>query len=387
MTPALLLPAALAGLLALLIPLAIHIARRSEQLPTDFAALRWLRQKPKPRSRLRFDEWLLLALRLALLALVALWLAHPVLFGAASKQADVALTPGVDPAAVDEKTLAEGRAHWLAPGYPRVEPGKSLAADAVPLASLVRQLDAELPQGAPLTIIAPQILQGADAERPRLSRKIDWRIVPGAMPVGKPVAIKPPSIAIRADGAHAAGLRYLNAAALAWQPAGKPADVDSGPLTAPLPPVDKILFWMSAGTLPDALQRWIAQGGQAIVASDALLPQGTTPAPLWQDDLARPLVEAMRIGKGRLLRFIRPLQPAQMPQLLEADFPARLRALIQPPSMAPQRADAAAYAPLTGGRAYPQPPAELRPWLALLIAALLLVERWFATSRIRAIAP
>ncbi|MDG2512823.1 BatA domain-containing protein [Sphingobium yanoikuyae] len=387
MTPALLLPAALAGLLALLIPLAIHIARRSEQLPTDFAALRWLRQKPKPRSRLRFDEWLLLALRLALLALVVLWLAHPVLFGAASKQAYVALTPGVDPAAVDEKTLAEGRAHWLAPGYPRVEPGKSLAADAVPLASLVRQLDAELPQGAPLTIIVPQILQGADAERPRLSRKIDWRIVPGAMPVGKPVAIKPPSIAIRADGAHAAGLRYLNAAALAWQPAGKPADVDSGPLTAPLPPMDKTLFWMSAGTLPEALQRWIAQGGQAIVASDALLPQGTTPAPLWQDDLARPLVEAMRIGKGRLLRFTRPLQPAQMPQLLEADFPARLRALIQPPSMAPQRADAAAYAPLTGGRAYPQPPADLRPWLALLIAALLLVERWFATRRKRAIAP
>lgn len=387
MTPALLLPAALAGLLALLIPLAIHIARRSEQLPTDFAALRWLRQKPKPRSRLRFDEWLLLALRLALLALVVLWLAHPVLFGAASKQAYVALTPGFDPAAVDDKALAEGRAHWLAAGYPRVEPGKPITADAIPLGSLVRQLDAELPQGAPLTIIVPQILQGADAERPRLSRKIDWRIVPGAMPVGKPVAIKPPSIAIRADGAHAAGLRYLNAAALAWQPAGKPADVDSGPLTAPLPPVDKTLFWMSAGTLPDALQRWIAQGGQAIVASDALLPQGTTPAPLWQDDLARPLVEAMRIGKGRLLRFIRPLQPAQMPQLLEADFPARLRALIQPPSMAPQRADAAAYAPLTGGRAYPQPPAELRPWLALLIAALLLVERWFATSRIRAIAP
>jgi hypothetical protein len=55
--------------------------------------------------------------------------------------------------------------------------------------------------------------------------------------------------------------------------------------------------------------------------------------------------------------------------------------------MAPQRADAAAYAPLTGGRAYPQPPADLRPWLALLIAALLLVERWFATRRKRAIAP
>ncbi|ATI81625.1 BatA domain-containing protein [Sphingobium yanoikuyae] len=386
MTPALLLPAALAGLLALLIPLAIHIARRSEQLPTDFAALRWLRQKPKPRSRLRFDEWLLLAMRLALLALVALWLAHPVLFGAASKQAYVALTPGVDPAAVDDKTLAEGRAHWLAPGYPRVEPGKPITAEAIPLGSLVRQLDADLPQGAPLTIIVPQILQGADAERPRLSRKIDWRIVPGAMSAGRPVAVPPPSIAIRADTSHAAGLRYLNAAALAWQPAGKPADVDSGPLNAPLPPSDKMLFWMSAGTLPDALQRWIAQGGQAIVASDALLPQGAAPASLWQDDLVRPLVEAMPIGKGRLLRFTRPLQPAQIPQLLEADFPVRLRELIQRPSMAPQRADAAAYAPLTGGRAYPQPPADLRPGLALLIVALLLVERWFATGRKRATA-
>ncbi len=387
MTPALLLPAALAGLLALLLPLAIHIARRSEQLPTDFAALRWLRQKPKPRSRLRFDEWLLLAMRLALLALVVLWLSHPVLFGTASKQAYVALTPGVDPAVVDDKVMADGRAHWLAPGYPRVDAGKPIAADAIPFASLVRQLDSDLPQGAPLTIIVPQILQGADAERPHLSRKVDWRIVPGAMPAGKPVPVKPPSIALRADGAHASGLRYLNAAALAWQPVGKPADVDSGPLTASLPSLDKTLFWMSAGSLPEALQRWIAQGGQAIVASDALLPQGATPAPLWQDDLARPQVEAMPIGKGRLLRFTRPLQPAQIPQLLEADFPVRLRALIQPPSMAPQRVDAAAYAPLTGGRGYSQPPAEVRPWLALLIAALLLVERWFATSRKRAIAP
>ena len=38
MTPALLLPGALAALLALIVPLVIHIARRSEQVPTDFAA-------------------------------------------------------------------------------------------------------------------------------------------------------------------------------------------------------------------------------------------------------------------------------------------------------------------------------------------------------------
>ena len=50
MNLALLLPAGLAALAALLLPLLLHLARRHEQTPTDFAALRWLRQKPKPRT-------------------------------------------------------------------------------------------------------------------------------------------------------------------------------------------------------------------------------------------------------------------------------------------------------------------------------------------------
>jgi hypothetical protein len=96
MTPGLLLPAALAALAAILVPLAIHIARRSEERPIEFAALRWLRQKPRPKSRLRFDEKLLLAARVLLLVLLALWLAHPVLFGADGKAAYVAVAPGAE---------------------------------------------------------------------------------------------------------------------------------------------------------------------------------------------------------------------------------------------------------------------------------------------------
>ena len=72
MTPAFLLPGALAALAALILPIIIHIARRSEQHPTDFAALRWLSERPRPRSRLRLDEWPLLVLRLLLLAPEAL---------------------------------------------------------------------------------------------------------------------------------------------------------------------------------------------------------------------------------------------------------------------------------------------------------------------------
>ena len=41
MTPGLLLPAALAALVAVIVPLVIHIARRSEDRPITFAALRW----------------------------------------------------------------------------------------------------------------------------------------------------------------------------------------------------------------------------------------------------------------------------------------------------------------------------------------------------------
>src|SRR5690606_32397718 len=99
--------------------LVIHIARRTEEKPTDFAALRWLRQKPRPKSRLRFDERLLLAIRLLLLALVALWLAQPAVFGAADSRPYVAVVPGVDLARAGEiegQAVADyRRAHWLAP--------------------------------------------------------------------------------------------------------------------------------------------------------------------------------------------------------------------------------------------------------------------------------
>lgn len=139
--------------------------------------------------------------------------------------------------------------------------------------------------------------------------------------------------------------------------------------------------------MPDGLSRWIKQGGTALVASDMLVPADTPRAPLWRDALGAPLVEAMPLGQGRLLRFTRPLTPAMMPALLDADFPTRLRAVLTPAPPPPARVAAADYAPLTGGRAYDQPPQDMRPWLAILIAALLIAERWLATRRSRGISP
>ncbi|MBP6216624.1 MAG: BatA domain-containing protein, partial [Luteimonas sp.] len=90
----LLLPVALAALAALALPLLLHLARRQQQVPTVFAALRWLRAKPKPRRRIRFDEWLLLSIRLLLLALLAFWLARPALLGVADTTPWIVVAPG-----------------------------------------------------------------------------------------------------------------------------------------------------------------------------------------------------------------------------------------------------------------------------------------------------
>ncbi|HRQ35608.1 MAG TPA: BatA domain-containing protein, partial [Chiayiivirga sp.] len=82
MSLALLLPGALAALTALALPVLIHLARRDVHRRIDFAALRWLAPEARPRRRLRLEERALLAARLVLLALIALWLAQPALSGA-----------------------------------------------------------------------------------------------------------------------------------------------------------------------------------------------------------------------------------------------------------------------------------------------------------------
>ncbi len=383
MTPALLLPVGLAALTALIIPLVIHIARRSEQLPTDFAALRWLRQKPRPRSRLRFDEWPLLILRLILLALVALWFARPVLFGAGDKTAYVAVVPGAD-ATQAQTIVGEGRGHWLASGFPDLRSPRPAA--SAPVASLIRQLDAQLPPGAPLTVVVPQVLQGADAERPRLSRPVTWRVVSGAMPARTPAPATVPPLSIRTDADHADAVRYLRAAASSWQPAGHRPDGEEGPLDAALPNRDRRLIRLGAGTLPPGVIQWVEAGGTALVSADAAVPAGPR-AVVWRDALDRPLIEAQALGAGRLLRFTRPLTPSETPELLQADFPAHLKAALTGPAVQPARVAATDYAPLTGGRAFDPAPLDLKPWFALLIGLLLLGERWLATRRSRGAIP
>lgn len=374
----LLFPLGLAALASVLLPLVLHLARRTEQRPTDFAALRWLRHRPRPRHRPRFDELLLLAVRLLLLAGIALALAQPMLTGREDAEPVIAVAPG---AAVPAS--AGVRRIWLAPGFPAIDTAPP--AGPLPIASLIRQLDADLPAKAPLTIVVPRILDGADAERPRLSRRVTWRVAgEGRAPRTAPAA--PPPI-LRSDPAYP-GARYIAAAIRAL--GGTDIGRSTAPVASSAPPGGRqgrtaALVWLAAGPIPAAVTAHAANGRTVLVGRDVIVPAVRAVA-VWRDSGDAPLVEALPLGRGRILRFTRPLTPAAMPQLLEPDFPHRLAALLVAPPE-PARVPASAYAPQSGAPAPASPARPLWRWFAVAVTVLFCIERWLATRPTRATAP
>ncbi|MHC5147792.1 BatA domain-containing protein [Stenotrophomonas rhizophila] len=363
----LLFPLGLLALAAWLVPLLIHLARRHQYAPLDFAALRWLRARIRPRQNVRFDEWLLLLVRLLLLASLALLLARPVLHGgAADTHAVTVVAPGLDGAALRGQ-IAEGDWRWLAPGFPALADGAP--APHQPLASLLRELDQRLPAGAPLTVYVPDPMPGLDGERPRLSRAVNWRPILMAPTSARTAALP----VLQVGGEIAEGeQRVLAAFQRAWSNQGLSPARGAG--TAP--DAGQIGVWLAAAPLPAAWQAWVRQGGSALVASGST-GEGWTPA-LRDADGALVLEQRLE-GSGRLLRFTSPLTPTALPVLRDPGFPRQLLAVVAAPAP-PTLAAAATQQPVRGG-ATPRPlPRELTPWLLALIVLLFALERVVATS-------
>ncbi|MFC5578218.1 BatA domain-containing protein [Lysobacter niabensis] len=395
----LLLPLGLAALAAWLVPLLIHLRRRSEQHRTAFAALRSLPARARPRSRLRFEEWPLLLVRLLLLATLALLLAWPVLYGGPHAKRWTVVVPGVARTALPPRREDE-EYRWLAPGFPGLEEAQPPSRQ--PVGSLLRELDAWLPADTRLSVLAPTQLDGADAVRPVLQRAVQWRIVAHedarmpTPPTNQPAKARP-LLAVRHAESASGAVPYLRAASFAWQvagaaPAAKPGERkappgDIAPVDQALPPTDRPLAWLAPGPLPAAVLAWIDKGGTALVTTDADVPDmARRGLPLLRDDEGNVLVRGLPRGRGRLLQWTRPLSPEAMPQLLEPEFPELLWQLFAPQAPEPARIAAADYRPRTGARAWPEIPRDLQPWLLVLVAALFVIERWMASGR-RGIAP
>jgi hypothetical protein len=380
-----LLPLGLAALAAWVLPLLIHLRRRSEQHRTEFAALRWLQAQARPRKSLRFEEWPLLIVRLLMLAALALLLAQPVLYGSTRPKYWQVFAPEIDSALIEVRDDGTEQ-RWLAPGFPEID--TAARTGPVPTGSLLRELDATLPPDARLTVFVPPQIDGADAEVPMLHRPVQWQVL-GAAPASRVqqasrIAPRPP-LAVRYAEEKKTALRYLRASAIAWQVEGpatnKATTPDIAVLTAPLPSIDRPLAWLATGPLPTHLRRWVESGGTVLVDVDAEVAEMGQGASLWRDAEGKVLVRGVALGRGRILQWTQPLTPDAMPLLLEPEFPAQLWHLFAPPVRMPSRIAASDYAPRTGGAAYPEVPRDLQPWLLLAIAALFVVERWLASGR------
>ena len=183
-------------------------------------------------------------------------------------------------------------------------------------------------------------------------------------------------------------MRYLHAAAAAWRPQPQaPPTFSAAPASVTIPASAAVIVWLAPGPVPAGVLDRAAHGAVVLTGSQATLANGGQASPVWRDDLGQPLVEEAAFGSGRVLRFTRPMTPERLPELLDAEFPAHLRAALAPPAPAPSRVEATDYAPLTGARPGAPPAQDLSPPLAAIIIAVFAAERWLATRRRRAVAP
>jgi hypothetical protein len=386
MSTGLLLPSALIALLALAIPLLLHLVRQTEQKRIEFAALRWLVARAQPRRRPRFHEWLLLALRLLLLALLALWLAQPVLSGHPDLHPWVVVDPGINAAHMPARMSKNAQWHWLAPGFPSIDNPAPHTAESI--ASLLRELDATLPREVSLTAIVPEKFDATDAQGPRLGRKVTWTPVPGTSAFGAAGVPKSMGIAVFVDAEHQAALPYLRATATAWSSQTKPQEPTNSlriiPGAAVLHPDDTHLLWLANTPVSAKQLQWVRSGGVILLAQDSATTslnwQDAQVA--WRDANGAPLALRISDGKGAWVRMLVPFTPESLPALLEPNFPVVLNDALQANPPIATRTWANSYAPVVDAQAMhaAQSACPLGGLLALLIALMFGIERLVAMS-------
>lgn len=386
----LLLPAGLLALFALALPVLLHLVRQSEQKRVEFAALRWLSVRARPRRRPRLDEWLLLLLRLLLLALLALWLAQPVWFGAADARPWLLVHPAIDPSRAPPASSADEQRRWLAPGFPSLE--QPSPASNTSIGSLMRELDAALAADATVRVLIPAQFDATDAQRPVLRRKVQWRAVPDVTAFTRGDPARPIQLVAHVDAGHRGALPYLRAATAAWTSASPLARAPEalrqlGPGEDPRPG-DTHLLWLANAPVPAVVGNWVERGGTVLLAHDGDIDHidWRMASVAWRGDDGAPLAQRVRDGKGAWIRLLVPLDPQSLPALLESGFAAALQDLLATSPPVATRAHADTYAPVAGAAALgatrlPQP---LGPWLAGLIALLFVIERLLAASPRRA---
>ena len=201
-------PLALLGLFLLALPVAIHLRPRRTRQSVRVGSVRHLAGAPPPkRSGRRITEPALLAVRLAVLALLALVAAGPYLArGAAAPTRKVALvaTPADEsgPARRILDSLAAA-GFELRALEPRADVWQAM-----------RSLDVTLPPGSAIALVAPERVR-AGGVRPVLASEPSVHLVPSSPAAVAPAALPVPvrrRVRIEASPARSADARLVTAA-------------------------------------------------------------------------------------------------------------------------------------------------------------------------------
>lgn len=381
-------PLGLAAFVAVLLPIWLHLDRRRSMRVLRFAAMRFIGMAHPPKRTWRLIEWLLLLVRMVLLAAVVLWLAQPTWVGEwRAPQRVLAAVPGVTFAQIRAHADGYDRVLWLRSGLPEIELASLDFAETAPasdvaqpaLSSLLRQLDSELAPRDQLRVLVGEQISGLDAQTVALSREVEWRIARSVLSEtgGPSASVDSPvrrTLAIRYAAADAPALRWLRAAIGAWaRDDSLPVTVDDQPVSAALPEAVDALIWL--GDEPSAAAQALLTAGSRVLHLRAATAADThtTNAP-W------PGIR-QRVEGGSLTWVSDHFSARELPILHSPEFPAALYALLfgEPPP--PTHAYAEQVEPSLISRPAEPIKTPLRPWLAWLIASLFLLERALATGR------
>lgn len=357
-------PLGLASLAALLVPLIIHLARRRAERPIRVGSLRHLPANAAPRrTHLRFTEPWLLAVRILVLTVLALFIARLFLRGEPPERAPISML--VVPSTVPDDSL-----RIFLPAFDSIlRAGAELR--RTPMADLwseIAELDATLPAGSTLAIAAPFELRLPGA-RPALGSSIALHRIPApaaSVPASAAPAGRTLQVVLAADSAHTVQARRVAAAFRAV------AELRGDSLelveTADAPAGDAWIVWLS-----DADP---APGHLAAVAAGATLLTTHLPG-----TKARPRsISVEPLERGRVI--IAP--PLDAPPL-DGTFPAFVARIWPDPSrLAPtepplRRVATSQLQPAHASTARTAAP-RTEPGRALLVLAfaLFLFERWLA---------
>jgi hypothetical protein len=382
-------PLWLAALAAIAVPVVIHLRSHRPGRVVRIGSIRHFAATATPHARgWRLRDQLLLALRAAAVAFMALALAGPWLATRPPRRTLVLVAPELPGRATTDSARAlldsldrsGADLRLLRAGLPSVGRGRDDAASAerdgnANYWSLLAEADRTLAPAA-IVVAAPTDARHFRGVRPAVSAPVRW--IPSGTPAtaeARPARELGDSTApdasdaatavpaVYADSAHSFGARYVAAAleaalgtrtdarsrahapdagapgadAAALGAAARPAGRDAPPI--PVRPLaeaardssSRWIVWLASVGPPEAVARRTRDGGVLLTGPE----QGTGGTPLWRGADGEPLLSAAPFGRGVHVRFAATLDANAASLLLSPAFPDSMRALLDRGTGAP----------------------------------------------------